>query len=54
MKFNKKELEIIGHALCLIVDEMTHKENKAITELMLGKMQEIGVWGMAELHQEEK
>ncbi len=54
MKFNKQELEIIGHALTLIVDEMTHEKNKAITEAMLGKMQEKGIWGMAELHEEEE
>ena len=53
MRFNKKELEIIGHALALIVDEMTHKENKSITEVMLSKMQEKGIWGVAELHKEE-
>ena len=54
MRFNKKELEIIGHALALIVDEMTHEENKTITESMLGKMQSKGIWGMAELHEEEE
>ena len=54
MKFNKQELEIIGHALTLIVDEMTHKKNKAIVENMLGKMQDKGIWGMAPIHEEEE
>tara|TARA_R110001599_G_scaffold347011_1_gene572890 strand:+ start:26805 stop:26978 length:174 start_codon:yes stop_codon:yes gene_type:complete len=53
MEFDKEELEIIGHALTLIVDEMTHEENKTITESMLGRMQFFGIWGMAELHIEE-
>jgi len=47
-------MEIIGHALSLIVDEMTHEENKAITENMLGKMQQIGIWGIAEMNKEEE
>ena len=50
MEFDKEELEIIGHALTLIVDEMTHEENKTS---MLGRMQFFGIWGMAELHIEE-
>jgi len=54
MRFNKKELEIIGHALSLIVEEMTHEENKTITELMLGKMQAKGIWGVAELHEDQE
>jgi|2_EtaG_2_1085320.scaffolds.fasta_scaffold50231_2 hypothetical protein len=50
MKFNTKELEIISHALALVVDEMEHKENRAITQSMLGKMQDIGIWGTASFH----
>ena len=54
MRFNKKQLEIIAMALTLVVEEMTHEENKAMTESMLGKMQGIGVWGTAEFWVEEE
>ena len=54
MRFNKKQLEIIAMALTLAVDEMTNKETQAMTETMLGKMQDIGVWGRAEFWVEEE
>ena len=53
MRFNKEELNIIATALALVESEMTHKESKAITESMLGKMQEIEIWGDAEFWVEE-
>ena len=41
-------------ALSLAVEEMTNKETQAMTELMLGQMQSIGVWGRAEFWVEEE
>ena len=53
MKFNKKQLEIIAHSLALHVEEVEVESVRLQMEIMLGQMQEIGIWGSVGFNNDE-